>query len=379
MRQKQLGWSFLLDVDKEQIKKNIDFTLSHFENQLQIFPRKMMVFNIGGQFTVTSKDDVLQRCLQANLMDCRINAYPEYTHYKSVNRTAPSFVFIDLDLSIFNNKIADLVKVKDETLKKMKQKIKGRPTVLWTGGGFHIYQPIKLALADKTENVTLESIDRFSRFIGCCGNDFTTELMRYLSQYFTDNRNDPYHKPSINSCLIRIPGTINSKYGSQVKLVQTWDGNSSAINYILRDFEIYLFEKAKSKSNKGSGNKIKVDRKENGNGALAGRKIFWIEKLLRTSIDDNRYYCLWRILVPYLVNIRCVGSNKELQNILMDWLEGCNSIKKLSFDPKHRIKSILKGVEHYAPISLKNLKDENPSLYYILKQKGCFDKYPKNR
>jgi hypothetical protein len=285
---------------------------------------------------------------------------------------------MDLDLSIFNNKIPDLVKVKDETLKKIEQKIKGHPTVLWTGGGFHIYQPIKLDLADNTDDVTLESIDRFSKFIGCCDNDLTTELMRYLSQYFTDNRNDPGHKPSINSCLIRIPGTINSKYGSQVKLVQTWDGNSSAINYILRDFEIHLFEKAKSQSNKDPGNKIKVDGKENRNGALASTKIFWIEKLLRTYIDDNRYYCLWRILVPYLVNIRGVGSNKEVQNILMDWLEGCNSVKKLSFDPKSRIKSVLKGVEHFAPVSLKNLKGENPSLYYTLKQKGCFDKYTKS-
>jgi hypothetical protein len=342
-----------------------------------MFPRKMMVFNSGGQFTVTSKEEILQRCLQANLMDCRINAYPEYTHYKSVNRAAPSFVFIDLDLSIFNNQIQELVKVKDDTIKKMKQKIKGHPTVLWTGGGFHIYQPIKLALADKAENVTLESIDRFSKFIGCCGNDLTTELMRYLSQYFTCSRNDPNHKPSINSCLIRIPGTINSKYGSQVKLVQSWDGNYSPINYLLREFELYLSEKVKTRPNEGPFNKIKVNGKENKVRVLGSRKIFWIEKLLQTYIDDNRYYCLWRILVPYLVNIKGIDSSIEVQNILMSWLEGCNGVKKLNFDPQSRIKSVLRGVEHFAPISLKNLKSENPSLYCALKQKGCFDKYSK--
>ena len=30
----------------------------------------------------------------------------------------------------------------------------------------------------------------------------------------------------------------------------------------------------------------------------------WIEKLLETPIEDGRKYALWKILCPYLVNIK---------------------------------------------------------------------------
>ena len=32
--------------------------------------------------------------------------------------------------------------------------------------------------------------------------------------------------------------------------------------------------------------------------------IVWIEKLLQTPIDDHRKFAVWRILAPYLINIR---------------------------------------------------------------------------
>lgn len=32
--------------------------------------------------------------------------------------------------------------------------------------------------------------------------------------------------------------------------------------------------------------------------------IGWIEKLLQTPIEDFRKTCMWRILCPYLINIR---------------------------------------------------------------------------
>ena len=79
---------------------DIDFILSHFEEP--IFPRKMMTAKSNGQFSVSSKEEIFEKCKQANFVDCRINAYPEYTEYKGIVRYPPNFVFIDLDLTTFS-------------------------------------------------------------------------------------------------------------------------------------------------------------------------------------------------------------------------------------------------------------------------------------
>jgi hypothetical protein len=42
--------------------------------------------------------------------------------------------------------------------------------------------------------------------------------------------------------MLRIPGSINSKNGQEVKLLQQWDGKRIEINYLLRDFRRYLIE-----------------------------------------------------------------------------------------------------------------------------------------
>jgi hypothetical protein len=38
--------------------------------------------------------------------------------------------------------------------------------------------------------------------------------------------------------------------------------------------------------------------------------IRWIENLLQTPLDDYRKYVIWRILVPYLINIRKYSTDK---------------------------------------------------------------------
>jgi hypothetical protein len=81
-------------------EENIDFILSHFESN-SLFPRRMMTKKLNYQFTVYSKHQIVQKCAESNLIDCRINAYPEYTGYKGIIRQPPNFVFIDLDLANF--------------------------------------------------------------------------------------------------------------------------------------------------------------------------------------------------------------------------------------------------------------------------------------
>ena len=70
--------------------------------------------------------------------------------------------------------------------------------------------------------------------------------MQFTERFFTGDRNDCNHNPTIKSCLVRIPGTINSKLSNEndniVKIVQEWDGYTPPINYILREFRRYLIQ-----------------------------------------------------------------------------------------------------------------------------------------
>ena len=41
--------------------------------------------------------------------------------------------------------------------------------------------------------------------------------------------------------------------------------------------------------------------------------ISWIEKLLQTPLDDYRKFVVWRILAPYLINIRKYSVEEVFQ------------------------------------------------------------------
>ncbi len=138
---------------------------------------------------------------------------------------------IDIDLKDFTSK-DKLDRAMNRVLKKIETIMHGHPTVLWTGNGYHIYQPM--------EGFILEEEDVFAKFIDPNGKDLTSKFMQFAEDFLTNKKGDPQHNPSINSCLVRIPGTINSKCGQVVKIIQRWDGQRPAINYLLRDFRRWL-------------------------------------------------------------------------------------------------------------------------------------------
>ena len=88
-----------------------------------------------------SKEELIEAYQVSNLMDCRVNAYPSYTEYKGIQRYPPNFIFADLDISTFRN-LDTLERALQTTLGTIRIKINGYPTVLWTGNGYHIYQPM---------------------------------------------------------------------------------------------------------------------------------------------------------------------------------------------------------------------------------------------
>src|SRR5919108_2363910 len=132
------------DKDDKVIREGIDFILSHFEEPL--FPRTISTFATNNaQITVYDRQGIFEYFKAANYLDCRINAYPAHSEYKGINRQPANFLFIDMDLKDFKSSDA-LDRTKNNTLRKIEKvlgKDTGKPTVLWTGNGYRIYQPLE--------------------------------------------------------------------------------------------------------------------------------------------------------------------------------------------------------------------------------------------
>ena len=147
-----------IDINKKEKEQGLglDFILSHLEEPT-IFPRTIMTKKLGYQRIVYSKERVLEHFIESDFIDCRINAFPSL---KEGATWPPNFLFIDLDLDDFKSE-KSLRLVLDKILKNIKEKLGNDdecfPTVLETGGGYPIYQPVYCPTA-------LENITEFNGF-----------------------------------------------------------------------------------------------------------------------------------------------------------------------------------------------------------------------
>lgn len=332
---------------------DINFIINHFGER--VFPRTVSTFKSQGkQFEVFSKEEILHEYEESNFVDCRINAYPSYIEYKGIRRYPPNFIFADLDLSTFRNPGA-LQEALQTTLKTIGIKINGTPTVLWTGNGYHIYQPI--------DAVILEQFSQFEEI-----EQPSMKFIRFAEFFLTGGMSDPSHSPSFKSCMIRIPGSYNSKCSpdkNEVKIYQKWDGYRPPIHLLLGSFHVYLVDQ-----------KIKEmklrKRIEKRYGSTVGQSnpIHWIETLLQTPIEDYRKNAVALILAPYLVNIRKMSYNDSLQTI-KNWLDKCNELRKLDANFDYRIKTSLYTAmrKQTLPMRLDTLEDRNRELHRLLTEK----------
>ena len=81
-------------------------------------------------------------------------------------------------------------------------------------------------------------------------------------------------------------------------------------------------------------------------------RIQWIETAILNHPDplaDYRKTCIWRILAPYLINIR-KQAYPEAFDVMKGWLHKCNELKRLDFDPKSKINEEINRVGNYYPI-----------------------------
>ncbi|WP_148686799.1 DNA primase noncatalytic subunit PriX [Candidatus Nitrosocosmicus hydrocola] len=359
---------------KERIKKvkeGIDFILSHFEGRQQLFPRKISTaFSNNGQFTVYNKEQILNECIKADFMDCRINAYPvldknDCLSYSNIQ--SPNIIFIDFDLDKslpYQKAITKLEKTKNRSIQTIKERLIGsQPTILWTGNGYHIYIVINTR--------PLELIKELSEL----SKNPSEEFLRYAELTFSNKKKDSSHNSSFKSSLLRIPYTFNSKNlltnnendreKAEVSIVQKFDNdNIKPINIkLLRDYRLWLADDDLLRKKKKKNSRLKscniIDKKD------LAKKYFWIERLLQTPLPCFRRYCLYRILVPYLVNVRKL-NDEECFGVLKKWLEKCNNISIIPFNIESEIKTRLNGVKDYEPLSLYKLRKENSELYHLL-------------
>lgn len=355
-------------INRKTIESDIDFILSHFEEP--IFPRKISTYksqqNDGlFQFLVGSKQGIINAFIDSSFVDCQINAYPYLTEYKDIPRYKPEFLFIDIDRNNFKTD-RSFENALYNTLKNIKEKLNGYPTILFTGGGYHIYQPVYCPTA-------LENITEFKEF-----DRPSEQLLRFAKDYLSNGKSDKRNNPSFKSCLTRVPGSIRSKYNNNqpVKIIKKWNGERVPITKgFIEEFRDWLIQKKIDQDIKNKRqkllNKKSINNKNNNNYVPYYE---WIEKLLQTPIPDFRKLTLWRILCPYLINIKKL-SYEESTTILRAWLDKCNtkSGEPLDFNADQTIRYELRHVKSYFPLGLKRIKTEEEfsKLYEILKNKGA--------
>jgi hypothetical protein len=262
-------------IDHPKVQHGLDFILNHFQEPL--FPRKFMTKELGYQVEIFNKEEALEYFKNSNNEDCRIKAYPSYSEYHGINRTPVSFLMVDLDLKDFETKKgkAVLERALNSTLKNIKGSIGGNPTVLWTGNGYHVYQAVS--------GFILEEYETFYEFTKYVDKDLTSMFIQFAEEYFTDYAADHLHNPTVKSCLVRIPGSLNSKCVSkgedaEVKIMQKWDGTRPSIQPLLTPFKIWLTQKRineelRAQEKKKTKFQVTVSKKQEHTNTIK-----WIEK-----------------------------------------------------------------------------------------------------
>jgi hypothetical protein len=351
--------------------------LTHFQGQEPLWPRTISTKTTEGrQLLVNSREEVIARFAQANWLDCRISAYPpngednpsEVAKFQGIQKATPTnlLIMIDLDRSNFETDRALQVAL-TRTLQNIKDRLDpaANPTVIWSGRGYHIY------LVINSNGVNLEFEQTFTKLT----NEPSRKFIQFAEHFLSNGKSDKSHNTTVSfkNCMLRIPGSINSKNGQPVKIIQKWNSCKPFINYMLADFCIYLANE-KAQEIKIQARKSKSRAPTITDNSASYNYINWIEQLLQTPIEDHRKYCIWRVLSPYLLNIKKLPE-QEAFNIIKEWLQHCSELQRLNFSVSQRITDGLDGAAKrgYLPIGLEKLKEENNRLYSFLHVGGVVD------
>ena len=137
--------------------------------------------------------------------------------------------------------------------------IGGKPTVLFTGSGYHVYQPIL--------SVCLEKYVDFSNY-----EEPSKQFLKFAEKYLSNKLSDANHNPSFKSCMVRVPGSINSKNGQEVTIIQEWDGKRPDIALLLGSFCAWLATKKLLQNQNWNKNYSRIWLDDQANNKINGLK-----------------------------------------------------------------------------------------------------------
>jgi hypothetical protein len=229
----------------------------------------------------------------------------------------------------------------------------------------------------------LERIQEFQE----CDNP-SERFLRFAKDNLSNGKADKSSYPSFRSCLLRIPNSLNGKClargesleNSKVKIIQEWDGYRSTIKELLYEFRSYLIQKKIDDYNKqkllvANKKRNKNHRYHYPNNNHNNYYYEWIQRILQTPFEDCRKMISSLILAPYLINIKNLSYNDSYK-IIKEWLDKCNSIKKLdnarnfNYRISYALKNSMKN-KQIGPMSQVKIQtdDKYRKLYLLLIEK----------
>ncbi len=159
--------------------------------------------------------------------------------------------------------------------------------------------------------------------------------------------------------------------------MQKWNGYRPSITRkLLEEFRAYLIQKKIDLDNHNHQNKKFISRRKkfkhynNNNNNDKYYYYEWIEKKILTNpFPDCRKIIVDLILAPYLINIKKL-SYQESYQIIREWLDKCNSVRRLDQNFNYRISYALKNAlnkPQIRPMSQEKIKiDYKYRNLYIL-------------
>jgi hypothetical protein len=94
------------------------------------------------------------------------------------------------------------------TCKNINEILGSKPTVLWSGNRVHICQPV--------EAIVFEQESKFAQF-----DQPSQTFLRFAAQFLSNYKSDTNNNRAFKPCLLRIPGSYNSKYIEQNR-IRNW-------------------------------------------------------------------------------------------------------------------------------------------------------------
>jgi hypothetical protein len=124
----------------------------------------------------------------------------------------------------------------------------------------------------------LEEYETFYEFTKYFDKDLTSMFIQFAEEYFTDYAADRLHNPTVKLCLVRIPGSLNSKClakgeDAEVKIIKKWDNTRASIQPLLIPFKTWLIQKRIDEDLKNAKIQMTVSKNQE-----RINTIKWIEK-----------------------------------------------------------------------------------------------------